>query len=311
MTATLEASSMDVSHRGVKREINIILAGKKRAGKSTLLRNLIGENDNKENISVQISEEVHCGSVSRNGTTFNIFDMPGSSEQFDYSSQQLKQEFDLLVLCIPVHPGAKFHDGSPAMMRSLQDAYGKKIWKHSIVVFTFSNAAWDHIKDEAGATETYTDYIKDYMNEFQIELATQLMVEDLTTKTIFDLSEVGLTKHHILAIPAGQSLHDQILPEVKLQSEGWIGEIFAEIVSVWKSSESKIRYQGPPKDKSTSQGRTSNKFTLTALHIITMSLLFSGFGVAVGGCRGMFIGMILGTAVIAAIGAAKKFRLKN
>ena len=53
---------------------------------------------------------------------------------------------DLVVICIPVKPDSRF---DPDIVHSLHEAYGKQIWRHCIVAFTFSNITCDTNEDGA------------------------------------------------------------------------------------------------------------------------------------------------------------------
>ena len=224
---------MAASHGG--NVIKVVLAGKKAAGKSSLHQNLVdGEKDEET-----ASKEVKVRHISRNGRRICIVDTPG---KFDSNSEHL-QEFDLLVLCIPVSPGSKFH---PDLMQSLHDAYGQEIWKHCIVAFTFSNMAWDYTQQQSHDPVTmYTDYIEKCLGKFQEELSKNLRVKGIKSKTMFT-RRAGDHTHaqDILAIPAGSCPQDALLPGVSTHpGEGWVDEIFHEIHRKYDTGEGKVRRQ--------------------------------------------------------------------
>ena len=224
--------------------VNIVLAGKSGAGKSTLLRTILG-------LKVAISLSAKQGAAAKhytlnnNNVTINIIDTPCF---VDTDVKGTSKQFDLLVYCVAVSPGSRFSDANPDVMRRLQKIYGREIWKHSVFVFTFSNAAWERSRkghSEDTAIENYKQYIEEYVKVVKEEL-TKLQVKDLSIESIFSrVPDYPQNPNTIMAIPAGDKSEDQILPGVTLQQDsmGWVDEIYLEMMKKSKCSDKLSQYR--------------------------------------------------------------------
>lgn len=173
--------------------IRIVLAGKSGAGKSTLESNLF---DSEELNQIEMSPDQNTpkcktGEHSKHGITIKLTDTVGiqagrgGKERLRKLSDHTKGEADLLVYCVPVDPSSKFNDANPAIMQLLQDAHGKDIWKQCIIVFTFSNYAWDRNRkknSKEDALSKYKRHINNYAAKVRDELAN-LNVCNVEVKT--------------------------------------------------------------------------------------------------------------------------------
>lgn len=188
-------------------EMSVVILGKSGSGKSTLARNVLGLPDQPadhatKNCDIQVTSK--HGMATKIAETTKVQDLNGRA--------------GLLIYCIPVDPASRFDDGNPAMMKSLQDAYGKDIWKHCIIVFTFSNLAWDRItkkiKDKDTAISEYKQHINNYAAKVK-EMLQTLNATEVNVKTIFqNPSEITTEgKSTILAIPAGDEPDDPVLQD--------------------------------------------------------------------------------------------------
>ena len=195
------------------KDITVVLAGVKRSGKSTLFKNLHGKE-----LGIGSSSNL-AADIEKDGTAIHIID-----------GWKQNEGLDVLVYCMPVSPGCKFHDGNPELMKSLQNIYGKEIWEHCVVVFTFSNLAWDRINsrnsDPESTSAMYKEYIEKYLDLFRKELVTNLGVS-IDTATVFSTGD----QHTIPAIPAGDAPQDPVLPGVISSSEGWRDRILKEFMN--------------------------------------------------------------------------------
>ena len=204
-------------------EISVLLAGVARSGKSTLLWNLCGSLE-LEDVELQSDYSVNIRYLERNGYTIKIIEPPCPRFLFQAppSCMELRGHLDLLLLCISISPLSKF-SGNPEMMTSLQLTYGKEIWKHCILIFTFSNVALEY--DQGGAER----YMRHVQKIFQCELE-RLGIWDVRTAMVFDS-----TAPRILAIPAGFFPEDKVLQALDYhQNQGWVDAIFLEIVAKYE-----------------------------------------------------------------------------
>ena len=297
-------------------EIMVAIAGKSGAGKSTLINNLLQRDEDIELTPDSTTEKLENQTIriENEDVTINIIDTPGLKEERAEKIKQLRELFDftkgkadLLVYCIPVGPGFKFNNANPTIMKSLQRVFGKKVWRHCVVVFTFSNQAWEKISasnnnQEVETIAKYKDYIKKYTERFQ-EMLVKLKVTDVAVRSIFDLpphprnKEEGFT---IVTVPAGKSLEDRVLADKDVDYENWRSAVFLEMISGCKDNKKKPFLE-------CWYGRKRVKETLE--NIKQVALGSSGAGVMVvsgtvigataglgGGPLGMLIGGTLGAA---------------
>ena len=238
--------------------VTLVIMGRSAAGKSSLLRNIFTELPENPKLSaepdtIELKQEI----FTRNNTTLKIVDSIGLSQDKTVRKQQLKElarftnkKADLVVLCIPVMPGTRFESDTPQIMNSLQLAFGKNIWRHCLVVFTFSNLAWEHVKAMDDAVKQYITHINKYTTLFQQELVKQIPSPDVTVGSIFESpdctppsgeSSVSSTSSSgepstepvwenrptIVTIPAGRKPTDTVLLGIR---EQWTEMVFAEML---------------------------------------------------------------------------------
>lgn len=212
-----------------KKSITVVVAGRSGAGKSTLLNNLFGTSfptglsadpvTKEPTIDEKlIKEEI------KHGVTVRIIDTVGLHRKEEMKSKQLKDlskfieehgEVDLVLYCVPIAPSHRFDESNPAIMKALQDAFSKDVWKHCVLIFTFSNHAWDRCSDEGENQEIvigkYKKYVTEYAEKFNTELK-DLGVHEVDVKTIFDLKPASQLPNAMLIVPAGNKEQDQVLP---------------------------------------------------------------------------------------------------
>ena len=203
------------------RSLTIIFTGKRGAGKSSLVDILKKKKKKPQKLQANttLMEEEF---IKENGVTIRFIDPPGFRGTTD-DLKQLKMwsegKADLLVYCLPVGPGHKFHDCNPEIMRSLTEAYGKRIWDHCVLVLTMSNSALSAFKDDyevedypdraEKAAEEYKKILKWNCTNFKEQLCN-LGVE-MCVKTVFE-PLTGDIANTIIAVPAGKTPRCQVLP---------------------------------------------------------------------------------------------------
>ena len=326
--STMEAASeVDSSQRvAKKRPINIVFIGKIGAGMSTLKHNIVGEEADEEYEILSLDHVTDSYAILDKETV--KIDITRLKEAKRNTKKKLKQlgkyrgAIDLLVYCIPVDPSSKFSHSQPGIMKSLQDAFDDNIWKHCIIVFTFSNMALSHIKsklrgDNDRAIEIYKKHINDYTDRVRAEL-TKLHVRQVSVKTVFDLPlEAPQPEDHttIMAIPAGDEPEDQVLPGIQYEFPyqdqedlplKWTDVLFNEIVKLSKAEHknSLLRYHYRARMKAkmkakVAAGTLGGAVGGTAIGAAiggTIGVTGGPVGVAVGAGVGSVTGMIIGIA---------------
>jgi hypothetical protein len=128
---------------------------------------------------------------------------------------------DLIIYCLPVNPSSKFNDGNPAIMRSLQNAFGKDVWKQCLLVFTFSNITMEMLKkkirDNNEVESKYKNFLLEHATKFREELRS-LKVKDVDVQVLFGFQTEERIDDDIMtivAIPAGDEPNDPVFPDFK------------------------------------------------------------------------------------------------
>ena len=208
-----------------KKEVNIVVVGRSGAGKSSLLTKLF-----KPGASPASTTELTQYHLTRSGIKLNIMDTRLSQDKRK-REQQLKMltdhKTDLVLFCVPVKPGIIFENENPQLMRALQECHGQNIWRHCLVVFTFSNLVWECVKKRQTATKIYTDYIISWTTRFREELI-KMGVEKKITDNVKSIFEDVQPRPTIVTIPAGCEDGDPILPGI--ENEKWADRLFVEIM---------------------------------------------------------------------------------
>ena len=211
------------------------MVGRSGAGKSTLTKKVLKLQNVATLKAKPDTKTIQTFTEMRHGINLTIVDTVGLSEdgnkkdkQIQHLSKYTSSNADLVLFCIPVGPNTKFETNNPQIMRSLQSSFGKDIWKHCLVVFTFSNQAWDHVKSKSDAVIEYKEYIHEYTTLFIKELQKLDVPLDTTVKTIFESANDRPT---IVTIPAGYETQDPVLPGIQLdEEEQWVGALFLEMM---------------------------------------------------------------------------------
>ena len=272
------------------KEVNIVLTGKSGAGKSTLFCHLLGEEAPIIFSPDPITQIIEIKSIVKHGVTIHLVDTPGLIKSEKHKKEQLKEMskklgFNLLVYCISVNPSENFEETNPEIIKCLQDMYGSAIWKHCVVVFTFSNFVCTRKPKE------YKAYIEEYLVLLQKELAKYKITEK--PKTIFTWAVTSKGKlsdeHTILAIPAGDGAMDPVLPGIKLHGDSWHDEIYLEMLHKCNEEKMEVLIQCRHGD--------DRPAYLKALSVAGVGI----GGAVIGGAIG-FIGGPAGAAVGATIG---------
>ena len=226
------------------KQVYIVVVGRGGTGKSTLVENIFDVEPD-DTLFPDVGTIESYKSCLKNGIEFVVTDTPGLGgyrhsrdssvrEMSKYIRDNLQGRTDLLLFCISVGPRARFDsDGNPQIMESLQNAFGRRIWKQCVVAFTFSNYTLNWMEKnyppKEAALNQYRDHIQKYATNFEKELRN-LKVYDVTVKTPFS-TPGELPKGHteIMAIPAGDDPKDTVFPGVE---GSWTDVFIAYLVQV-------------------------------------------------------------------------------
>lgn len=301
--------------------VTIVIAG---AGKSTLLNNLFEFDD--ENIlayglgSKSVTTEIVERIYNKNNITIRVIDTPCfKAEQKDVKQQLIqfsrytKSKPDILVYCLPVDSSHKFETDNPRNMKILQQAFGKDIWQHCLLVFTWNNDAIRTCKEKGS---DYQELIDGYGIQFQQELgklgvknvkvtnvldgtSLEKILEDIPDTTPPDIPNEDMPPYEerpaIIAIPA-------IIADVLLVKRDWRENIIFLIATCNPDSTQAILQY---KYGQETARRLSRVKDVTAGGIVGEIMVRAVTGACVGGVVGVSagsVGMVAGVAVGTAMG---------
>lgn len=188
--------------------ITIVVVGKQGVGKSSLIKETFGvaDHDCKTGNSARpttCKAKVYYR-IERKGTerevTLCIIDSPGLGG-VDNNVKQFKKELsqvtngvaDVVFYCVSMHNGSRIDGTDVSIIKALTAAFGKGIWKHTLLLLTFANT-------RKVSNDDYKLLVEDYAERFQ-EILNRAYIFDTPVKSIF--SEPCPDKGSIPAIPVG------------------------------------------------------------------------------------------------------------
>ena len=268
----------------------LVTAGIPGAGKSTLINNLLGLKGKKaakakfSRKSVTKHVDYYEGEV--HGITVRIIDTPGL-EAKDLSSKEEKEELatlsvltdgkaDLLLYCMKLTD--RSDDRDERIVMKLTKAFGKEMWRHTVLVLTFGDVALNKDGDR--------DLLEEFTEDFE-EALKKAGVFDITVKSI--LSSQNIESDHevqypaIIGVPVGVSTDTP---------PNWISSLIKEIIKKCKfdAIPAILMLQGMPPEWVAKVLRQAG------------ALFGSVGGAAVGGGVGSVAGSVVGMGIGAAVG---------
>jgi len=186
------------------------------------------------------------------------------------------------------------------LLRNLQRFLGREVWRHCVLLLTFSNEARQVELFSAGNSYSgYKEHLNAIVGEFSVILKEACSSEVSSVRMVFNRPNTeGIDDGEdcIVAIPVGKKLNStkDILPGIDLDSDkGWTDIVFKEMMK--KSGESSKTVL--LKLKCGSAGRSVSSSALMGLAV------GAGVGAMVGAVAGP-LGMLSAGSVGAATGVA-------
>ena len=274
----------------IKRPLVLVTAGISGTGKSTLINNLLGlkgEKAAKTKFSlVSVTKSVNYYEKEVHGITVHIIDTPGLDAK-DLSSKEVEKELatlsvltngkaDLLLYCMKLTDRSDYRDERIVM--KLTKTFGKEIWKHTILVFTFGDVVLKQDEEDRDLLEEFTE-------DFEQALK-KAGVSDIPVKSILstkdnevESAQTKIQHPEIIGIPVGQ--HTCI-------PQNWTNLLFKEIIKrcEFDAVPAILMLQGIPPE-------------WVAKVLMGISRLIGGgvVGCGVGSVVGMGIGAAVGTTL--------------
>lgn len=280
-------------------EMTIVLAGRSGAGKTTLMKKLLGKYDETASNPLADTTTLKKETIKRNGVNIHVIDTIGlmkiKTRELKRISADITKNADLLVYCIALNPGKRFDDAP--IIKCLTQAFTERIWRHCILVFTMSNVLLGSLKekDQSTAAIRYKEYIKRYAVEFEKCLNGMKINQKVTTTLHMEHQHPENT---ILATPAGSKPQDLAELQYKLVADNfdpstatWETVLVALILKkgTQKCAEGLLKYQ---------YGKMLAKKILS----ITGGVGATAGGVIGGVALGAIVGILLGPGGVVAGG---------
>ncbi len=188
------------------KKITVVIAGKIEIGKSTLINNLLRLSKYKEADTGMGTDptttEVTVYSERVDGIELKVVDVPGlgvqgqsDGKRRDIMAQLIaktNKEADILLYCAAMLPGCQIDDTDIGILKLLQMEFGKDLFKHCILVNTFTNI----IRTEAAIKQRAEGIAKHFQGALK-----RAGIPDIEVKAIQSKQVEGYKG--ILSIPAG------------------------------------------------------------------------------------------------------------
>ena len=216
-----------------KRPLVLVTVGKAGAGKSTLINNFLrlrGDKVAKSKASPEFGtkgidyyeQEVH-------GIVVRIIDTPGLEAKHRSSKEEWEElatlsvltdgKADVMLYCMKLTDRAD--DKDERIVKKLTRAFGKEIWRHTILILTFGDAVLNHNDGDRDLLEGFTKEFERFLKKAG--------VNDVPVKSVVStkFNKAPGKVHHpeIIGIPVGQRIKTP---------QNWTGLLFKEIIKKCK-----------------------------------------------------------------------------
>ena len=330
-TKLLTDFSMEMATPETTKPITVILTGKSGAGKSTMKDTLLGNHAIQKPSPDPVTKKFIGKTFTKNGIDIHIIDTPGlrgtkeDENELKMCSAYTDGKADLLIYCLSVGVGHKFHEANPEIMKYITEGFKKQIWDHCVLVLTMSNLAYSDFSYEylyEKPEEEYKEFLKEFADKFQHTLQ-ELQVHQ-QVKTIFELETIERNNKTIIAVPAGKKSNHRVLPGLKCKLPAYCEDptwtsIMTEVMRVTCPSElapSILQYQYGV--KKTVPGTAVSEVVSEAAGGLgarvtgAIGCVIGGIAGPIGAEIGAGVGRLTGVTVGAAIGKYKiKKEMKN
>lgn len=217
-----------------QREMTLVTVGRSVAGKSTLISNMLSlkgsDTLQSQHSSSPVTQEVetYSSGLSREGeVTIHMVDTPdfNSSYTKDARAMALLQEktggrCDMLLYCVSLLPDSKIDKEDKEFIRKLTHVFGEEIWKHTILVLTFSNAV-----KALYPNQSIELLVNQYAEKFQTILRS--VCPSFSVVSVFSCNQRNTQRDPstIVALPVGKHPKEQYFNGI-----GWADGILSEVL---------------------------------------------------------------------------------
>ena len=284
-----------------ERPLVLVTAGKAGAGKSTLINNLLGLKGKKAAESKtspkSVTKTIDYYEEEVRGITVRIIDTPGL-EAKDLSSREEQEALavlsaltdgkaDIMLYCMKLTDRSRADKKDECIVKKLTKAFGKEIWRHTVLVFTFGDAILNEDEGDRDILEWFT-------NEFE-EVLKKAGVDGVPVKSILSAEDTGselesVQQPEIVGVPVGRRSESP---------QDWVDLLFKEIIKKCKmdSIPAMLMLQG------LTPGWVAAVLGLGGLAGLAVGWLGGGMAGGIGcAAAGTSMGGVVGGAVGGAIG---------
>ena len=227
-TAALDALGKRWYDAAERREITLVAVGRYGAGKSTLIRNMLRQEED----TPHTPHEARVYTVMTGDIEVKLIDTPGFGRSDDSDAEILAElqektggKADMLLYCVRLVPNSEIDILEKDIIKKLTCvfSYRANIWKHVILVFTFANTVKIHLPNK-----TIENLVDEYASKFQ--LALQNVAPSFSVVSAFKFDQCPPRTRRdafmIVAIPAGENRDEELVKGVK-----WDESIYTEVLN--------------------------------------------------------------------------------
>ena len=210
--------------------VTMVVVGREGVGKSSLIANTFrgADCETGDRAYPTTNEAKFYEQTEREGTeravTLRIIDSPGLGG-IDKNVKKFKKELseitnkaaDIMLHCVSMSNGSRIGDTDVTIIKALTGAFGKGIWKHTILLLTFANT-------RNVSEDDYVNLVENYAKQFENALR-HAYVFDIKVRSIFSRDLPENDNGSILAVPVGYDPQEP-LP----RCHNWSDYLFMEVL---------------------------------------------------------------------------------
>ena len=229
------ASTLEKWFESTKRnEVTLVTAGRSGVGKSTLIGNILKLSDKDTGPKClhspsSFDKEVQTYSILRGGVSVRIVDTPDVTDSDVNDSKAIAElqektggKCDALLYCVSLLPDSKVDKSDEKLMKKLTRIFGEEMWKHTILVLTFTNVVKALYPDQN--IEVLVD---EYAQKFQSVIRRISLSFSVVSIYSCDHGQTQSDPLTIVALPAGKSPDESFVDDLLV---GWDETIFLEVL---------------------------------------------------------------------------------
>lgn len=172
--------------QGRNPQLSLVVVGESGQGKSSLINGLLGEEIAKESDDLEsATESVQSYTYTQNGVHVTLWDTPGFGMLEEEEEAETLRKIvegcgtvDLLLYCIRMDSTRWPKRSDVTTVRQYAEAFGRAIWRHSLFVLTFANAATRLCPRGQDVNQYFTEQVRQWENQIQRTLIRYAGLEE-------------------------------------------------------------------------------------------------------------------------------------